>query len=256
MKWLIKNAFSALLLFPCNFLLVMAAAWLVRERRPRLAKGLAAAGFAGLVIFSMPAISVLWIDRIERESPPLNLRDPALATRADAIVVLGAGRTMAAMEYGRDVTSPNGFLRLRYGAELQRRTSKPILLSGGEPDFPGTPEAVLMNEALKDSLGTQAKWLEDKSVNTAENAEFSYRILAPLGVRRIFLVTNASHMPRARRSFAKAGFEVVPAPMGYFSDKTSPLSPLSWIPNPEGAEMSYICFHEVIGSFWYALTGG
>ena len=96
----------------------------------------------------------------------------------------------------------------------------------------------------------------DKSANTSENAELSYRILQPLGIRRIFLVTHASHMGRARRSFEKAGFEVVPAPMGYYSDNTSALSPLSWIPNAAGAEMSYICFHEAIGTLWYALTGG
>jgi uncharacterized SAM-binding protein YcdF (DUF218 family) len=196
------------------------------------------------------------IARVEGRYPALRLDDPGLASRADAIVVLGAGRTFGAREYGgRDVVSSSGFLRLRYGADLARRTHKPILTSGGAPDRAGESEGKLMADALKQELGAKAEWVEGGSVNTAESARLSHDLLAPAGVRRIFLVTHAAHMPRAARTFEKAGFEVIPAPMGYLAERGGGGSLLGWIPGPAGVEMSSVFFHETIGALWYRLTG-
>jgi uncharacterized SAM-binding protein YcdF (DUF218 family) len=256
LRWIVKNAVGGLFLFPCNCLLLLAVGWMLRRRSPRLAKVLAVGGFVGLAALSTTGLAVQLINRVELEVPPLDFEDPGLAHRADAIVVLGAGRTTEAQEYSRrDIVSPSGFLRLRYGAELARKTGKPILLTGGSPERPGKSEAALMAEALKSDLGLEARWLEEKSTNTFENAQFSFAILSKAGIRRVFLVTHASHMARALRSFKKAGFEVVPAPMGYMSDRGGEGSILSWIPSELGVEMSSIYFHETIGSVWYWLTG-
>lgn len=51
-------------------------------------------------------------------------------------------------------------------------------------------------------------------MTAGENARFSAAILAPLGVTRILLVTDAFHMPRARRAFAIAGLDPIAAPTG------------------------------------------
>lgn len=257
MKWLIKNLVAGFLLFPCNLLLVQALALAIRKRRPRASRVLVAASLAGLAILSMSGVSSRLLGRVEHSLPALDLEAPDLASRADAIVVLGAGRDFGAPEYGgRDAVSPNGYLRLRYGAELQRRARKPILVTGGSADRPGEPEALLMARALRETLGAEARWVEDRSANTAENATMSREILSKAGIRRIFLVTHASHMSRAYPTFVKAGFEqVVPAPMGYLSDTIDLGSPLSWIPSATGVEMCSIWFHEAIGAVWYLMTG-
>jgi uncharacterized SAM-binding protein YcdF (DUF218 family) len=256
MAWLLKNAFAGLLLFPCNFLLVGLFAWLLRRRFHRFSTALLGVSFAGLWLLSTPGISVPLAGLIESHVSPLKLDEPGLASRAQAIVVLGGGRALGVREYGgRALVSSQGFSRLRYAAELQRRTQAPILTTGGAPGQPGTSEAQLMADELRHSLGCKTEWVEGRSANTAENARFSYELLAPLGIKRIFLVTHATHMVRALPTFERAGFEVVPAPMGFLGDGPRAGTLLGWIPSPAGAEASSIYFHEVIGALWYRLTG-
>ena len=256
MKWLLKNLISSFFLFPVNFLLLMAGAWLLRRKRPVLARRLGVFSFCALWFFSTGAVGFKLAEWVEQQTPALDLNDPNLAQKADAIVVLGAGRTFSATEYGKaDVVSSSGVQRLRFAAELEHRVHKPILLSGGEPDRPGKSEAALMAVSLEEDFGIKARWLEEKSVNTLENAEYSYRMLAREKIRRVFLVSHASHMPRAKRAFEVAGFVVVPAPMGFISDAGNIYSPLSWIPGPGGTEMSWVFFHEIIGAAWYWVWG-
>jgi uncharacterized SAM-binding protein YcdF (DUF218 family) len=67
--------------------------------------------------------------------------------------------------------------------------------------------------------------LEDRSLNTAENARFSAALLTELGAQRIFVVTCDFHMRRALSEFGRLGFDVLglsaPSPrMGLFRGGT------------------------------------
>ena len=57
--------------------------------------------------------------------------------------------------------------------------------------------------------------LEDKSRNTAENAEFTRRLVDPKPGERWLLVTSAMHMPRSVGAFRKAGFPVEAYPVDW-----------------------------------------
>ena len=57
--------------------------------------------------------------------------------------------------------------------------------------------------------------LENKSRNTAENAEFSYQLANPQPGETWLLVTSAFHMPRSVGLFRKAGFPVIAWPVDY-----------------------------------------
>jgi uncharacterized SAM-binding protein YcdF (DUF218 family) len=105
--------------------------------------------------------------------------------------------------------------RLRYGVHLARQSGLPILLSGGAP-YGGTPEAELMQRALKEDFGLGARWQEKTSRDTTENAQESVRILRAAGVSRVLLVTHALHMPRAQAAFAAVEMEVIAAPTGFY----------------------------------------
>ena len=97
--------------------------------------------------------------------------------------------------------------------------------------------------------------VEDRSLNTRENALFSLRILAARNIRRILLVTSASHMPRAAAAFRKAGFEVTPAPAD-FQTGWDPLDvPLEWWPNAHSLAYSDIALKEWLGLVLYRLRG-
>lgn len=169
-----------------------------------------------------------------------------------AIVILGAGRYAAAPEYGGDTISGNGLERVRYGAWLHRKTGRPILVSGGDPDRAGIPEASLMKRALESEFGVPVAWIESVSMNTAENATLSHAILEKAGIRKIYLVTHAEHMRRAVEAFEKTGLEVMPAPT-ILPGKRG-LTAADFIPSGGGMSANARLLHEWLGRAWYALA--
>jgi uncharacterized SAM-binding protein YcdF (DUF218 family) len=58
---------------------------------------------------------------------------------------------------------------------------------------------------------------EKTSRNTYENAVYSADIMRPTPQEKWLLVTSAWHMPRAMGCFRKAGWNIYPAPTGYFT---------------------------------------
>lgn len=253
MSWLVRNIIAALILPPSSIFLFQLVALSLWWRKPRIARILVIVSVIFAALISMPIVSFGLISILEGQNNPLHLDDSQLSQEAQAIVVLGAGRRAGAREYGQDTVSEPGLERIRYAVDLQRLTGKPILLTGGSPGSQGPSEAKIMEQALRTSFGSHAEWLEESSRNTAENAKFSLDMLSKVGVRRIFLVTHAWHMPRAKRSFEQAGFTVIAAPMGFHAIVSLGDSTLIWLPSAFGAEVSYDFFHEFIGLIFYRI---
>jgi uncharacterized SAM-binding protein YcdF (DUF218 family) len=142
---------------------------------------------------------------------------------------------------------------VRYAAHLYRALKKPLLVSGGSHRGNPTTEARLMKEVLQAEFQTPVQWSEESSTNTLENARGSFHVLGPVGIKRIYLVTHAWHMPRARYAFERAGFTVIPAATAYASRSTSPGSALDFVPSAQALLQTSWFFHEVIGLGWYHL---
>jgi uncharacterized SAM-binding protein YcdF (DUF218 family) len=207
---------------------------------------LAAVSLSALLALSTSFVAQALIGTLE---PP-----PLAATQRDAaqaIVVLAGGRVHASPEWGGDTVSVSTLRRLRYGAQLARETGLPVLLSGGNPDRAPLPEARLMQAVLERDFGIRARWIEDRSDTTAENARLSAAILAPLGLARVLLVTDAYHMPRARRAFAVAGLTAIAAPTGYIGRPAFRLPHL--VPNAEALRASNLALREWVAGLWYRL---
>ena len=242
-----------LILPPTSLFIVIAAGLALWRRRPRAGRIVAGTGLALLAFLSTTGGARLLVAPLERMTVPVQAPERA---GAQAIVVLAAGRVRRAPEYdGRDIPDYIALARLRYGAHLQRKTGLPILVSGGSgaPDAldRGYSEADGMAAALREDFGVPVKWMENRSRDTAENAAFSAAILRAEGVRRVLLVTDAMHMPRARAVFERAGLDVVSAPTMFFSNQ--PLSIHAWIPSAEGMRRSWYAMYELIGMAWYRL---
>src|SRR5262249_12371047 len=135
------------------------------------------------------------------EAPPASEAD--LGT-AKAVVILGAGRIQGSPEYGADIVGSEGLARLRYGAHLSRKLRLPLLVAGGKPYGGHLSEGRTMAAALEEDFRTPARWIEEESSTTAENAAHAFAILSPEGRTRIALVTSAWHMRRAELAFRKA----------------------------------------------------
>jgi len=242
-----------LILPPTSLFIVIAIGLALWSRRPRAGRIVAGTGLALLAFLSTTGGARLLVAPLERMTVPVQAPERA---GAQAIVVLAAGRVRRAPEYdGRDIPDYIALARLRYGAHLQRKTGLPILVSGGSgaPDAldRGYSEADGMAAALREDFGVPVKWMENRSRDTAENAAFSAAILRAEGVRRVLLVTDAMHMPRARAVFERAGLDVVSAPTMFFSHQ--PLSIHAWIPSAEGMRRSWYAMYELIGMAWYRL---
>ncbi len=243
----ISNLVSELLVPPLCLLLPGMAGLLLWHKRPVIARALVAASLGLLWLLSMPIVADSLMQRLE--SPPVAL-DPQ-SRPADAIVVLGAGTHPKAPEYGADSVSDEGLVRVRYAAKLQRETGKPLLVSGGRPQGSSLSEAEQMKAVLENEFHVPVKWLEGDSNNTFENARFSQQILSAAGIKRIYLVTHAWHMPRAAMVFRAAGLEVIPAPTGYTT--SGPLDLQDFLPRASALHNSKRFMHEIIGMLWYRL---
>jgi uncharacterized SAM-binding protein YcdF (DUF218 family) len=252
MSWFITNFIATFLLPPLSLLLLLALGIILLYRRHKLAKPLILAAFGLLWIASTPYFAEGALHLLEAQTTPLNISRLDGHHQADAIVILGGGTYFRAPEYaGQDTISDAALVRLRYGAELQRETGKPILVTGGKPLGNSVSEAQQMRLSLEQDFHVPVRWTEDASDNTFENAYHSFRILQQAGIRRIYLVTHAWHMPRAAAVFRRAGFEVIEAPTAFTTRYRTDL--LTFLPHAESLEDSKVFIHEVIGLLWYRL---
>jgi uncharacterized SAM-binding protein YcdF (DUF218 family) len=247
MSWFFTNLISAFLLPPLNLLIIFLLGLALWRKRPIVAKTMIAFSFVALWLSSTPLISEFLLRTLET-SPAISQNNEQTA---EAIVVLGGGTYVNAPEYAGDTVSSATLERLRYAAKLYHKVQKPILLAGGNPLGTKISEAQLMKSVLELEFNTQVAWTEDNSNNTFESAHLSYQLLQKSGIKRIYLITHAWHMPRSIQAFEAAGFEVIPAATAYTTRYHTNL--LAFLPSAGSLQDSQIFLHEVIGMLWYRL---
>lgn len=162
----------------------------------------------------LAALAMPWtsahLQRCLETDPPL--AEPADLRGVQAIVVLGSDFVGYAPELGGDTVGAMTLQRLHYAARLHRQTGLPLLVTGGEIGRGGRTLATCMAEVLQRDFDVPVRWLEHRARNTRENVLFSAALLRGAGIGHVCVVTHGFHMHRARRGFARCGFEVVAAP--------------------------------------------
>lgn len=245
----IYQILKAFLVPPANLIVLALVGLLLSRPRRRWAAAVAFAALAALYAFSTPLVSA-WMLRSLEDAPALSRPS---ADGAQAIVVLSAGADLEAPEYGGPTVDALALQRLRYAARLARATGLPILASGGPVSGIDGSLADLMARALEEDFGVAPRWLEERSADTRQNAAFSAAILHPAGIERIYLVTHAWHMPRARAAFEAAGLAVTPAPTAFTE---APRLRYALVPSVSALKRSYYALHEMAGRLWYRLAYG
>ncbi len=221
---------------------------LLRRKRKWLGNTLVLGAMAVLIALCMPWVSASLLTSLQTE--PVLSREH-LDPQVGAIVVLGGDVSSYAPEFGAATVGPLTLERLRYAAELARLTALPLLASGGATQPDASSLAAMMKLSLEHDFHVEVRWTEDLSLDTRENAIRSAEILAAAGIERIYLVTHAWHMPRARAAFEAAGVEVVPAPTAFRAPPA--LRPMSFVPSARSLRESQWAVHEWIGRAWYAI---
>lgn len=207
-------------------------------------------GIISLWVLAMPVTATFLA--LSLESDPALHPDLLATLKADAIVILTGGQNETAPEFGEPVSHRGALTRIRYGAFLHRRTGLPVLLSGGSVH--GDEQRSLaqtMAFDLSNGFGIKPRWMEEKSRTTAENARYTYTMLAEENKTSIVLVTNALHMMRARWSFEQVGFKVQGAPTDFIDRR--PFTLQSFLPNSNSLNISSQVIHEWLGFWVYRL---
>jgi uncharacterized SAM-binding protein YcdF (DUF218 family) len=242
----VRTLLLELFLPPQGFLTLALLALLLSVVRPRAGRRLLLFSVLGLVAFAMPVVSKNLM--VALESGLDQVQTPAEPPAA--IVILGAETTSSGglspgVRIGRLTLE-----RVRQGAETARATGLPVLVTGGPTQNQGPPVGGLMAQSLHDDFNVDARWVETQSRNTAENAQFSAAILAPLHIRSVFLVTHPWHMKRALGAFERAGLIAMPAPtpLDRYADQPEDL-----LPRVSALQTGFYAMHEWIGRAWYAL---
>jgi len=250
----IAHKIQTLLLLPPGIIIVLALlGFLIQIRWLLVGSVIVALSLTALLILSLPLTGYELMRGVETHFPPLRLTAAADAgPPPGAIVILGGGRYTDAAEYGEgDSVNRWTLERLRYGAHLHRLTGLPILVSGGAPYGEQVAEATLMQTALTRDFQVEAKWIEDKSANTYENAIYSKALLVEAGIRRVYLVTHAAHMPRAVWVFENFGVDTIPAPMGFTALNKEDRETLGYFPTAQGLQLSSSALRERLALMWY-----
>jgi uncharacterized SAM-binding protein YcdF (DUF218 family) len=237
LKLLRLKTLLKLIVFPPAgpLLLAILGVFLIR-RRPRAARVCLIVAVGSLWLLSTPWVSDA-LSGVAERYPPLEWGS---VSGAQAIVVLGGGgQRFFAPEYGGPAAEPLLLERLTYGAYIARKTALPILVTG----YHG--EAVAMRDTLLRNFDIHARWVEDQSYDTFENARNSVRLLNADGIHRIVLVTRATHMWRSVQEFTAAGVEVVPAPVGVLAVRDFGI--YHYVPDADALARSCAAINELVG---------
>jgi uncharacterized SAM-binding protein YcdF (DUF218 family) len=185
--------------------LLVAFAALPGARR-RLALGGLLLGLLGLAMMT-PLVANALVGAIERRAGPAAGDCGPL----DAVVLLSGGLQRAAGDAGDFAALTTESVARVFAFADAPRSTLPLLIAGGGP-YPLAEAEVLA--ALLERIGVtpDERLLDTRSLNTWENARESARLLLP-DRRRIALASSALHLPRARRAFIDAGFEVCSWPL-------------------------------------------
>jgi uncharacterized SAM-binding protein YcdF (DUF218 family) len=236
-------------LFGLMFLLAAREAMRPRSRRNLLGWAVLAA----LFLWSWPPFTALFAYSLERWYPPTRFPDGD----AEAIVVLGGG------VYPVDASQPeplplyDTFLRCQHAAWLYRNwKALPVIASGGVASGSTGPViAEIMRRTLVEAGVPDAMIrTEVHSKSTYENALFTARLLREKQIRRVALVTEAYHLPRAVQCFQKQGIDVIPAGCDYRHLRLN----ARWTQLFPSAQMILFneeSLHEWAGIAWYRLSG-
>jgi uncharacterized SAM-binding protein YcdF (DUF218 family) len=221
---------------------------LVGQRRLAFSAGVFAIGWIGC--WSLPPVAD-WITGVAsgpyRAAAAQGLDALRQLPRAEAIVVLGGG--IAPANAARALPDLNEASdRIWQAARLFHAGRAPLILASGGHDLQASrySEAQAMRRLLLDlAVPAEAILLEESSRNTRQNAIESAALLKARGIRRILLVTSATHMDRALGHFRETGLEVNPAPADF--QNMGIVDARRWLPNADALAQSARSLKEWVG---------
>ena len=256
---IVKRLVDSLILPPGGPIVLTIAGLLLVSRRPRLGHSLAWAGVLLGLLVSTRLGAYAIANMVENASLPA-LSQAALRTELagsdppKAIVLLAGGTYGDQRELPSfDLMSDRSLQRALHAVRVSRWGELPILVSGGSAYVGRLAEAETIARIIREDFRHPVKWVEADSLDTAENAKKSAKLLKAQGVLRVVLVTEAYHMWRSAQAFESAGLRVIPAPMAFSGSHGADLG-TAWLPSAQALSLSWRSLHELVGVLWYRIN--
>jgi uncharacterized SAM-binding protein YcdF (DUF218 family) len=224
-------------------------------RKPQAARNCVAMALATIVFMGWQPAPDYFLRNLESQYPEFS---PQADLRGFAgVVVLGGGTESGHVaqshvqplftDAGERLSAPVSLLR--HNPHLR------VVYSGGEGTLLGRgPSEAERARLFFDSMGltNQQVQYESASRNTYENAALSARLPGIDPTQPWLLLTSASHMPRAMRTFTKASWNVTAYPVDFRTGASTP-----WLDYSlrEGSQKWQMVLHEWLGILSYRITG-
>lgn len=169
-----------------------------------------------------------------------------------AIVLLGGGTERPAINNEIDV-GVFAYSRVVKAFELYLECKRNggaclLLVTGGDSQDHGVSEAAVYGLLLRRlGVATTDLVLEERSMNTWQNAQFSAALLKPLNVSKVLLVTSGYHLHRALLYFSHFAINATPVRAEYID--------ASWrsVPVAYNFMLTDVALHECLGMMQYYL---
>jgi uncharacterized SAM-binding protein YcdF (DUF218 family) len=247
---LFLNKLLPIFVLPLGWVVALLIFALVRKRRWPVIVALAV-----LYVCSMTAVGNRLTRWLESSYSPVALDQ---VEKADAIVSLG-GIFGPAAPAGTLPNIGEAGERLEAGIQLWGKKKAPwLVFTGGRIPWARQAEvegAVSARAAIARGIPPEAILVTGEVGNTVDEARAVANLMRERGWKKIILVTSAWHMPRAARSFRRAGVDFAAFPVDYQVDPNGPLTLLDFLPRAEGLRQTEAALRECYGAAFYRVLG-
>jgi len=178
-------------------------------------RGLVVCSLVGLLVAGLSPLGQILLLPLEERFPVPAADAPA----PDGIIILGGSvDTHVSSARGNVAVNEAGERLVTMIALAKRYPDAKIVFTGGG----GHLQSIDMNESevtarfmKQTGFPAERVMLEDQSLNTWQNAQYTRALVKPELGETWWLVTSAAHMPRAVGCFRQAGFDVVAYPVDF-----------------------------------------
>lgn len=230
MGFTLKKIIGALIMpLPFFMLVGLIGLWYLHRNRIKRAKKFLIISFIGIFIFSYNPISNALLHSLESQYQA----PQKIIPKVHYVLLLGGD-----------------FDRRAYGVlTLYHKNPHLIIITSGHKGREEVAEAIKSKQKLMD-MGIPAHLIIAHSTpkDTIEEAQTMKKLV---GTKPFYLVSSASHLPRAMALFQKQGLKPIAMPSGYLEKRTLWLNFIS----ANEAYKTQIALHEYIGLLWGKIKG-
>lgn len=202
-----------------------------------------------LFVFSSPVVADRMFAALEDDAT--NTFDPS--RKYDAVVLLGGMSDMNSTRRSQRPSFNEAVERVLATYDVLASDQAGVAIASGGPDGAGMSDAeVARDQLVRMGIAADRVIVEDKAMNTRENATYVAEIMKQRGFERVVIVTSAYHMVRSVECFRAVGLTVDTLPVDFIAGEDARGG---LMPRAHALDRSARAIREAFGRVIYRLMG-